>query len=94
MPTGKPLQVYFVVYPGTASAVAPKITLQLFRDGQEVGTKDLDPPKPHSDGSFHCLLRITPDPGQYDMVITAHQGTLSSEGRLSVNVTPDAGANN
>jgi len=88
VPSGQPLQVYFLVYPETDSAEAPRITLQLFRNGEEVGTKDLAPPKPAPDGTLHCLLRMNPVPGQYDMLITARQGRLSSEARLAVDVTP------
>ena len=93
MPSGKPLQVYFVVYPTSTSDTTPRITLQLFRNGQEVGSKDLAPPKPRADGSIPCLLRLNPDPGQYDMIIKAQQGTLSSEARLSVTVTPGGAVN-
>jgi hypothetical protein len=87
MPSGKPLDVYFVVYPTTASETEPTITLQLYRDGREVGRKTLGSPQRQADGSMPVLLRINPDPGQCDMVITAQQGPRTSEATLSVKIT-------
>jgi len=91
MPSGKPLNVYFVVYP-TASDPAPTITLQVYRDGRAVGQEKLSLPQRQADGSMPVLLRLKPDPGQCDMVVTAHQGTLSSEAMLSVKITPTGGS--
>ena len=92
VPSGKPIDVYFVVYPTIASESEPTITLQLYRDGREVGQKTLPSPKRQADGSMPVLLRINPDPGQCDMVITAHQGPKTSEAMLSVKITDRATA--
>ncbi len=89
MPAGKPLGVYFVLYPTSAAGAEPTITLQLFRDGHSVGAKNLTAPQPQADGSMPMLLQITPDPGQLDVVITAQQGTMKSESMLSVNIKPN-----
>jgi VWFA-related protein len=86
MPSGKPIDVYFVVYPTAASEADPTITLQLYRDGREVGQQTLASPKRQADGSMPVLLRINPDPGQCDMVVTAHQGPMTSEAMLSVKI--------
>jgi VWFA-related protein len=93
MPSGKPIDVYFVVYPASASEAAPTVTLQLYRDGREVGQKTLSPPQPQADGSMPMFLRINPDPGQCDMVITAHQGPMKAEASLSVKIAPGGAAN-
>ena len=92
MPAGKPIDVYFVVYPASASEAVPAITLQLYRDGREVGQKTLPPSSPQSDGSMPMLLRINPDPGQCDVVITAHQGPLAAKASLSVKIAPGGAA--
>jgi len=92
MPSGKPLGIYFVVYPAAASAAEPTITLHVYRDGQEVGLQNLPSPKPQEDGSMPMFLRLNPDPGQYDMVVTAHQGPKAAEARLSVKITPNGTA--
>ena len=93
MPSGKPIDIYFVVYPTTVSDVEPTITLQLYRDGREVGLKTLPSPPRQADGSMPVLLRINPDPGQCDMVVTAHQGPKTSEAMLSVKITDHGTAN-
>jgi hypothetical protein len=86
MPAGQPIDVYFVVYPEPASSTLPTVLLQLYRDGQVVGQKTLKASQPQADGSVPMLLRITPDPGECDMVITAQQGNMRSEAMLSVKV--------
>ena len=63
MPTGKPIAVYFVVYPIANSTLDPTITVQLFRDGQKIGEQALPSQKRDPDGSIPMLLRINPDPG-------------------------------
>lgn len=89
VPSGKPVDVYFVVYPNHTSDVAPTITLQLYHDGRKIGLQKLGSPRRQADGSIPMLLRINPDPGQCDMVVTAHQGRMTSEATLSLKVTPD-----
>lgn len=88
VPAGKPVNLYFVVYPVTSSEAEPTVTLQLFRDGREIGKQTLQSAKRREDGSMPILLRINPDPGQCDMVITAQQGALKAEATLSVKITP------
>ncbi len=87
MPSGKPIDVYFVVYSTPTSDAVPTITLQLYRDGRKIGRRTLASPKRLADGSMPMMLRINPDPGQCDMVITAHQGPMTSEAALSVKIT-------
>lgn len=87
MPTGQPIGVYFVVYPSSDSEAKPTITLHVSRDGREVSSRDLDPPELQTDGSIPVLLRLTPDPGHCDIVVTARQGAMKSEAMLSVEIT-------
>jgi VWFA-related protein len=89
MPTGKPIAVYFVVYPIANSTLDPTITVQLFRDGEKIGEQALPSQKRDPDGSIPMLLRINPDPGECDMVVTAQQGNMKSEARLSVKIAPE-----
>ena len=93
MPAGKPVNLYFVVYPTASSDAEPTVTLQMFHDGREVGQQILPAAKRREDGSIPILLRLNPEPGQCDMVITAHQGALHAEATLSVKITPNAGVN-
>lgn len=87
MPAGKPINLYFVVYP-TSSETEPRVTLELYRDGREIGRQTLQAAKRRADGSMPILLRINPDPGQCDMIVTAQQGALTSVASLSVKITP------
>ena len=89
MPAGNPIGVYFVVYAMPNSDIDPTVTVQLFRDGKNIGEQILPRRKPGSDGSIPMLLQIKPDPGECGMVVTAQQGNMRSEGRLSVRITPD-----
>jgi VWFA-related protein len=88
IPAGQPVDVYFVVYPGASSDAKPTLTLKMYRDGQEIGLQSLDPPQVQADGSMPVFLRLKPDPGKCDIVITAQQGTVKSEAMLSVDITP------
>ena len=92
LPAGKPLNLYFVVYPATSSEAAPKVTLELYRDGREIGKQTLASGKRREDGSMPMLLRISPDPGQCDLVVTAQQGALTSVANLSVKIMPNGTA--
>jgi hypothetical protein len=77
--SGKPLALYFVVYPAKATAADPKITLHLYQGGKEVASKPFALPKAQPDGSIPVLLQLTPVPGQYDIRVTAEQGTLLAQ---------------
>jgi VWFA-related protein len=92
VPFGKPIGVYFVVYPTITAGAEPTITLQLYRDGHQVGIKSLTPPQRQADGSMPMLLQMNPDPGQCDMIITVHQGSMTSEAMLSMKITPSEAA--
>ncbi len=92
LPAGHPLNLYFVVYPAATSEIKPTLTLKVYRDGREVGTQNLAPPQLQTDGTIPVFLRLTPDPGQCDVVVTAEQGTMKSEATLSLKITPGSGA--
>jgi VWFA-related protein len=85
--SGKPVDVYFVIYPGKLTAGDdPGATLQVLLDGKEVNRTPLNLPKPQPDGSIPMLIRISPGPGQCDILVTAHQGPLAAESNLSVKI--------
>jgi len=90
VPQGKPVALYFVIYPANTNSVDPKVTLQLFHDGKEVARKLVTLPEKQTDGSVHVLLQLNPDSGQCDVVVTAQQGTLAAQSRLSLKVDASA----
>jgi hypothetical protein len=63
-----------------------KAILQVFNEGKEVARKPLDLSKPEPDGSIPMLVRLSPDRGQCDVLITAQQGALVAQSGLSVKV--------
>jgi VWFA-related protein len=91
VPPGKPVDVYFVVYPRSASGSNPTVTLQMFQNGKEIARKTEVLPQPQEDGSVPMLMRLNPAPGQCDVVVTAEQGTLAAQSSLSVKITADEG---
>jgi hypothetical protein len=87
MASGKPVDLYFIVYPAKqAPAEQPKVTLQLYRDGKEVARKPLALAKPQADGSIPMMVQLSPDTGQFDIRITAQQGPLVAESTRSLKI--------
>jgi VWFA-related protein len=85
--SGKPVDLYFIVYPAKLnSGESPKVMLQVLHDGREIARKPLTLPRPDADGSVPIMLRLSPTPGQCDILVTAQQGTLVAQSSLSVKV--------
>jgi len=85
--SSKPVDLYFVVYPAQGGADEDvNATLQLFREGKEVARKPLSLSKPEADGSIPMLVRLSPGPGQCDVLITARQAGLVAQSGLSVKI--------
>ena len=84
--SGKAIDVYFVVYPMAVTGPEPKVTLQMLRDGKEVARKLVDLPQPEEDGTMPVLLRLSPEPGHCDILVTAQQGTLAAQSSLSLSI--------
>ncbi|MGD0568250.1 MAG: VWA domain-containing protein [Candidatus Sulfotelmatobacter sp.] len=85
--SSKPVDLYFVVYPAQGGADEDvNATLQLFREGKEVVRKPLSLSKPEADGSIPMLVRLSPGPGQCDVLITARQAGLVAQSGLSVKI--------
>ena len=83
---GKPLSLYFVVYPAKTAEQQAKITLHLYQEGKEVASKPFALPRAQPDGSIPVLLQLSPVPGQYDIRVTAEQGTLVAQSSRSLKV--------
>lgn len=87
VPSGSPVSLYFVVYPAMRTdSEAPKVTLELLRDGREIARKPLDLAQRQADGSIPMLIQVSPGPGQCDVLVTAKQGTSVAESSLSVRI--------
>lgn len=87
VPSGKPMFLYFIVYPKEAtSSERPLVMLQVLRDGKEIARRAVHLPQPSPDGSVPVMLKLSPEPGQCDIFVTAQQGTLAAQSSLSVKV--------
>jgi VWFA-related protein len=85
--SGKPVNIYFVIYPAKRIADDnPRVWLQVLHDGREIARKSITLPQPASDGSLPVMLRLSPEPGQCDILVTAQQGALAAQSSLSVKV--------
>jgi VWFA-related protein len=84
---GTPMDLYFVIYPAKVqSGEDPKVVLQVLHNGREIARQPLKLPRPEPDGSVPIVLKLSPKPGQCDILVTAQQGTLVAQSALSVKV--------
>lgn len=86
VPSGKALDLFFVLYPAPSDSQPPKVVLQMLHDGKELARKPVDLPHPDPDGSIPVSLRVSPTQGQCDIFIVAQQGKLVAGSSLSVRV--------
>jgi hypothetical protein len=87
--TGKMLSLYFLVYPDAAATEAPKLVLDLVKDGQVVTRSMPQLPPADSTGAVPYLANLPLDqakPGQYQFRATLIQGTASAQKSMFVNV--------
>lgn len=84
---GRAIDLYFVVYPmATDQSQPPKVTLQMLHDGKEVARQAVALPAPDADGTMPVMLRLSPEPGHCDILVTAQQGTVVAQSSLSLSV--------
>jgi len=68
--------VYFVVYPSKAAGDEPKVVVQYFRDGLEIGrqTPEINDSEKDPSGAIPMLATAKLEPGQYEVRVTVVQG--------------------
>lgn len=81
-----PVTLYFVLYPSKQSSTTASVVLQLLKDGKEFGRQALPVPEPRPDGSVPMVVRVSPGPGSYAIIVTAQQGTLAAQSVRSLQV--------
>jgi len=81
-----PVTLYFVLYPAKQSPTTASVVLQLLKDGKEFGRQALPVPEPRPDGSVPMVVRVSPGPGLYAIIVTAQQGTLAAQSVRSLQV--------
>jgi hypothetical protein len=85
--SGKPVPLYFVVYPSSDSAsLEPKLTIELSRDGKVMTRSAVELPKPDPNGSIPMVAQLSLTPGSYTLQLTAQQGTQTAQTMRSLTV--------
>lgn len=86
VPSG-PVVLYFVLYPAKLENPAPpQATLEILRDGSLIDRQALKLPTARADGSMPVVLRVSPGPGSYAIVVTARQGNLVAQSYRALQV--------
>ena len=78
--------LYFVLYPAKEGAASPDVTLEILRDGKALARQPLRVPEARPDGSIPMVVRVSPGPGSYAMIITARQGWSLAESSRSLQI--------
>jgi VWFA-related protein len=80
-PSAKP-SVYFVVYPDKSKGEKPRFAAKVLLDGAVIGDQTGELPAPDPSGAIRMVVRLAPKPGQYEVKVTALQGSESVERSL------------
>lgn len=85
--TGKPVDLFFVVYPPAAAAAEPgKLLVQLYKDGKEATRINSDLPQPDASGAIPIFAELKPPAGHYDVQVTVRQGALAAQAARALTV--------
>ncbi len=88
IPGGDQATLYFVVYPARDEPAPPKVLVQYLRDGKEIGryTPEINDASKDAAGAIPLVAAARLEPGQYDVTVTAVQGTKSTRQSASFTV--------
>jgi VWFA-related protein len=86
LPPGAHPSVYFVVYPDKSKTEKPRIGVQVLLGGQVIARQTSDLPAPDASGAIPMVIRAVPGPGDYELRITALQGSDSVEQSLKYSI--------
>lgn len=84
---GKPVDLFFVIYPSrNAGAEPPMVSVDLLKDGKEIGRMNPELPKPDSTGAIPMIAELKPPPGEYEVRVTVKQSAASVQSGLALTV--------
>ncbi len=84
-PSGKPVDLYFIVYPDQRSeSEPPKLLVELLNNGKEVARMNPELPKPDNTGAIPVVAELKPPVGEYDVRVTVRQGTAAAQSTLGL----------
>jgi hypothetical protein len=78
--------VYFIVYPDKSKAEKPKIGVQFLLDGRVIAQQTAGLPDPDATGAIPMSIGAVARPGNYELKITALQGSDSVEQSLKYSI--------
>lgn len=82
---GTEIPLYVVVYPARTGGT-PRLTIELFQDGKLISSASPELPPADASGSIPFMSGIQPAPGEYEVKITALQGTSAASSMIALRV--------
>jgi hypothetical protein len=84
-PAGSEIPLYVVVYPAQSGG-PPRLSVEVLRDGKTISRVSPELPAAGESGAIPFISSIRPDPGQYEVKVTARQGTFTASRMVSLRV--------
>ena len=88
LPADAQPSVYFVVYPDRLRNEKPEIVVEFLLDGKTIARQPAALPEPDAAGAIPMTIAAIAIPGNYELKITARQGTDSSTQSLRYSIPP------
>jgi VWFA-related protein len=87
-PKGTDTPLYFVVYPSATNPEKPKVVVDFFRDGKQIGRQvpPVDDSNKDGNGGYPMLASAKLDPGQYEVRVTVLQGKEAAQQSVSFSI--------
>ncbi len=84
-PKGSDTPLYFVVYPSASNPEKPKVVVDFFRDGKQIGRQvpPVEESSKDANGGYPMLASAKLDPGQYEVRVTVLQGKEAAQQSVS-----------
>ena len=89
--SGGGFSFYFVVYPGAADQNKPRLALELFKDGTQLGSISPELPQANERGEIPYIASFPLEkfvPGQYELRAVVRQGSSAAEEKTVFTVYP------
>jgi len=74
-----------LVYPAPTGG-APRLSIEVLQDGKTVSTASPELPPADPTGAIPFMSTVSPAPGQYEVRVTARQGTSAASRMIALRV--------
>jgi hypothetical protein len=82
---GSDIPLYMLVYPAPTGG-APRLSIEVLQDGKTVSTASPELPPADPTGAIPFMSTVSPAPGQYEVRVTARQGTSAASRMIALRV--------